>query len=284
MRMAYANDERCALVTGASRGIGREIALGPAAAGFRVGLACRSVEGAQRVVDAIDAAGGRAEVIPVDLASLRATRAAADAAATRFPRLDVLVNNAGAGQRGLTEDGFELAWQSNHLGHYLLTRLLLPSLSAAPAARVVNVASKEHLRPRDIDWEAVRRPSSPMRFSDPLRDYGVAKLAMVAFSRRLAELAPRHVHTYALHPGVVATDAYRDLPPLVVAIARRFMKTPAQGAATPLMCALSDEVAEHSGRYYSDEALAEPNPLVEDAAFRYEVWERSAAMVGLASG
>ena len=138
------------LITGANTGIGRVTAEALAERGARVILACRSEEKTRPVVDGILAAGGDARFIPLDLADLDSVRAAATKVLATDEPLHVLINNAGlAGLRGLTKQGFELIFGTNHLGHFLLTELLLPRLRKSAPARIVNVSSGSHYQAKE---------------------------------------------------------------------------------------------------------------------------------------
>ncbi len=154
---------RTALVTGANTGIGLVTARELARRGDRVLVACRSAEKAADAVAAIGAATGSSTVehLPLDLADLTSVRAAAADLLERGDPIDVLVANAGlAGQRGATAQGFELAFGTNHLGHFALVTALLPLVQAAPAAsRIVVVASESHEQAKAIPWDDVRRPT-----------------------------------------------------------------------------------------------------------------------------
>ncbi len=269
------------LVTGANTGIGRVTAEVLARRGGKVFLACRSEEKTRPVLEGIRAAGGRAEYLKLDLGSLASIRAAASAFLALGEPLHVLVNNAGlAGSRGLTKDGFELLFGTNHLGPFLFTNLLLPRLRESAAqggARIVNVSSKAHYEAKGIDWDVLRRPT---RTITSIREYEVSKLCNVLFTRELARgKAGEGVHSYALHPGVVASDIWRKIPWPVRPIMLRKMITVEQGAETSLYCATSPEVAAHDGRYYDhcrEKAAAHP---ADDAALARERWERSEAWV-----
>ncbi|MEZ4367465.1 MAG: SDR family oxidoreductase [Kofleriaceae bacterium] len=273
---------RTYVVTGANTGVGRVTAHELARLGAQVVLACRSEAKTTPVIDEIRATTGNAavEFVPLDLASLVSVRACAEALLARDLPIHGLINNAGlAGARGLTADGFELAFGTNHLGPYLLTRLLLDRLRASAPARVVNVASVAHRKARGIDWDAVRRPT---RSRTGLPEYQVSKLCNVLTSRALARrLEGTGVTTYALHPGVVATDVWRQVPAPVRWVMKRFMITPAQGARTQLWCATAPELADHSGRYYDAEREQAPSALAQDDALAEELWARSAELVGL---
>jgi retinol dehydrogenase-12 len=264
---------RVALVTGANTGIGRVTAEQLAARGVRVILACRSREKAQPVVDAIVASGGSAELVSLDLADLDSVRACAAELLARDEPLHLLVNNAGLAARGTTKQGFELTFGTNYLGHFLLTKLLLARLRASAPARIVNVASHTHYRAKAIDWEALRRPTASLL---NLHEYAVSKLCTVLFTKELARgKAGEGVRSYALHPGVVASDAFRRVPWPFVAIIKAFMISTAQGAQRSLYCATSPEVADDDGLYYEECKARAPNKLAEDEALAKELWARS---------
>ena len=267
-------DGTTVVITGASSGIGAATARALAARGAEVLLACRSESRAAPVLDELAAAGTPAlGVVPIDLGDLDAVRSAADVIAKRLPRFDVLINNAGVGgARGLTASGFELNFGTNHLGHFLLTTRLLDALGDGAPRRVVTVASKSHYQAKGIDFDAVRRPT---RSKTGMPEYAVSKLANVVFSQELGRrVAERGIHTYVLHPGVIASDIWRNVPWPLRPVMTRFMKSPEQGARTSVYCATSPEIADDTGRYYTDCAVKEPNAAVtpELAA---ELWSRS---------
>lgn len=277
--MARDLESRTLVITGANTGIGRTAALALGARGARLVLACRSEEKTRPVLDELKALGARASFVSLDLGDLDSVRAAADRLLALDVPIDVLLNNAGvAGQRGFTASGFELAFGANHVGHFLLTALVLPKLYAAGSARVVNVSSRSHYRAKTIDFDAVRAPT---RTVTGLPEYEVSKLANVLFTRELARrVAARGVHTYALHPGVVATDAWRRLPGPVAWIIKQFMISAEEGAATSLYCAVSPDVADATGRYYDACKERKPSKPALDDDLARELWSRSVEWTG----
>jgi dehydrogenase/reductase SDR family protein 13 len=194
----------------------------------------------------------------------------------------VLINNAGvAGGRGLTRDGFELTVGTNHLGPFLLTERLLPRLKEAPAARVVNVASMASRIPKYIDWEDFVRPAGGPR--DRYRRYGLSKLFNVMHARELARrLEGTGVTTSSLHPGVIASDVWRELPRPLQSVMKLFMGTNREGAEQVLHCALSPEVARSSGRFFHRFKELHPNPLAENDSLCDELYRRSESLVAQA--
>lgn len=267
---------RTFLVTGANTGIGRAAAEALAKMGGEVFLACRSEDKTRPVLDAIRADGGSAHFLPLDLADLSSVREAARTFLARDQPLHVLVNNAGlAGARGATRDGFELAFGTNHLGHFLLTTLLLPRLRESAPARIVNVSSNSHFQAKELPFDALR---SPTKSATGLPEYAVSKLCNVLFTKELARgRAGAGVTSYALHPGVIASDIWRTVPFFLRPIAKLFMRSVEEGAKTTLYCATSPEVADHDGRYYVDCRERRPSRLADDAALARELWERSEA-------
>lgn len=242
-------------------------------------LACRSPDKAAPVLAEISAQGqGGASFLALDLADLSQVRQAAAEFLKSGRPLQGLINNAGlAGQRGATRDGFELAFGVNHLGHYLLTRLLLPRVVESGPARIVNVSSKSHYQAKGIDWSVLQQPTRTVAGLD---EYSVSKLANVLFTKALVRrLNPAQVTTYSLHPGVVATDIWRRIPGPFRWVAKKFMITPEEGAKTTLYCA--NEGGLTNGGYFDACKERRPNKIATDEALQEELWRRSAAWVGL---
>jgi len=270
---------RTFLVTGGNTGIGRATATKLAGRGGRVYVACRSEEKGRVAVTDIAAATGNDGVtfLPLDLADLASVRHCAETFLALGEPLHVLINNAGVGgRRGLTKDGFELAFGVNHLGHFALTTALLDHLAASGPARVVNVASGSHYQAKGIDFDAVRQPTRSVT-GQP--EYAVSKLCNVLFTEELARrLEGTGVTAYALHPGVVASDIWRRVPwPIRPLIKLRMISTE-EGARTPVYCATSPEVAKVSGRFYDDCRERQPSRVATPELAR-QLWERSQSWV-----
>jgi NAD(P)-dependent dehydrogenase (short-subunit alcohol dehydrogenase family) len=266
---------RTFLVTGGNTGIGRATVTGLAARGGRVYVACRSEEKGQAAVASVVAATGNEAVcyLPLDLASLASVRQCAKEFLALGEPLHVLINNAGVGgQRGLTADGFELEFGVNHLGHFALTTALLDHLAASGPGRVVTVSSDAHFQARGVDFSVVRK-STVTRTA--MREYAVSKLCNVLFSAELARRADgRGVTSYALHPGVVASDIWRRVPWPVRPLIKMRMITPEEGAQTSLYCATSPELAQASGRYYDKCTELAPSPRATSDLARL-LWDLS---------
>jgi retinol dehydrogenase 12 len=272
---------RTFLVTGGNTGIGRATVTALAARGGRVWLTSRSAAAGEAAVAGIVAATGNDAVfyLPLDLADLDSVRACAAAFLALDEPLHVLVNNAGvAGRRGLTRQGFELMFGVNHLGHFALTSALLGRLTASAPARVVTVSSDAHYSAPGIDFSALRRPA---RGLTGLGEYAVSKLGNVLFSAELGRrTAGTGVRTYALHPGLVASDIWRRVPWPVRPLVTRRMLSVTEGARTSLYCATSDapEVALASGQFY-DRCAPRAASAVATPELAWVLWERSQAWI-----
>ncbi|MFZ4745035.1 MAG: SDR family oxidoreductase [Limnohabitans sp.] len=275
------NNEFCipgqvALITGGNIGIGRITAIELAKKGFQVVIAGRSLERTQPVLDHIKslAVDQPALFLPLDLASLASVRECARLFVQLNLPLHLLVNNAGvAGLKGLTKDGFEMTFGVNHLGHFLLTQLLLEKLKSSGPSRVVTVSSRAHKRAAGIDWDALCLPTSTWT---GIREYAVSKLANLLFSAELAKrIQGTSVSTYALHPGVVDTEIWRAFPDWARPLLRlRGFLTPEEGARTTLHCAMHAPQKE-SGLYYADCKPMQPSALGQSSELSAALWERS---------
>jgi len=273
---------RVAIVTGANSGIGKETAVALGKKGYKVFLACRSEARAAPVLAEINdhaSTEASAEFLALDLTSFESIRECVASFLAREIPLHALVNNAGIVARGTTQDGFELIFGVNHLGHFLLTHLLLDKLKASAPSRIVNVSSRSHYQAKSIDFEAVRQPTKSV---SGLHEYEVSKVANVLFTRELARrLAGSNVTSYAVHPGQVATNVWRRVPWPIRSIMKAFMITSAEGARGVIRAASSAEAATEDGLYYDKIKPADPSALAKDDALAEELWQRSAAWTGL---
>lgn len=280
-----AMDQFTSIVTGANTGLGRATARALAARGDRVIFACRSEAKAREAMAEVKAATGsdQLEFLALDLADLDQVRVAAASLLERGDPIHLLVANAGvAAQRGVTAQGFELAFGVNHLGHFLFVTELLPLLTAAsPApdgapARVVVVSSGSHRdAKRGIDLDAQRQPTAS--FSG-MPEYAVSKLANVLFVQEQARRVPaEQLYVVSLHPGnLIGTDVMRRVPKPLESLIKRFRPSAEEGAKTSVLCATSAEVLAHRGAYYSVLELEEPSALATPE-LGAELWRRSEA-------
>ncbi|HEU0032696.1 MAG TPA: SDR family oxidoreductase [Kofleriaceae bacterium] len=271
------------IITGANTGIGKITAKELARKGARVILACRSKDKTLPVIEEIKRETGndQLEYVQLDLGDLASVRRCAEELVARNIPFHGLVNNAGlGGHRGLTKDGFEIQFGTNHLGHYLFTRLLLDRLKQAGNARIINVSSKAHYGAKHIDWSALQKPTRSMT---AMREYSVSKLANVLFTKELARrLEGTGVTAYAVHPGVVATDVWRKLPNPARWIVKKFMITPERGAESSIFCATAPELENVTGRYYDVGGKEkQPNRVAEDPELARTLWTKSAEWTGL---
>lgn len=263
-----------AIVTGASSGIGRSAATQLAALGAGLILVGRSPEKYRAVQADLDDRGATHRLVPADLARLSSVVAAANMIAegsTNEGELILINNAATAGRRGVTDDGFELAFGVNYFAHFLLTFLLLRAKLGI--GRVVNVTSNAHYSTTRLD------PVMGMGKTRSLlgwREYSHSKAAMAAMSVELAERYPE-VTSVAVHPGVVATGLWRRLPQPLRTIATRRMAPPDVGAL-PLVRAATDRSLP-AGCYLAPEGLRDPSRAVQDQIGRRLLWDASTRWV-----
>lgn len=276
------------LITGGNTGIGKETAVDLARRGAKVILACRDMDRANKAAEEVRKRSGNVNVIvkKLDLASLQSVRQLAKDILASEERLDILINNAGvmACPKWQTEDGFEMQFGVNHLGHFLLTNCLLDLLKKSPPSRIVNVSSLAHERGQ-IYFDDIHQDKD----YNPWKSYSQSKLANVLFTRELAKrLQGTGVTTYSLHPGVIRTELGRHLWPTMPLWKRAIytplmflIKSPSEGAQTTIYCAVEESLQNESGLYYSDCApkTAAPQALDDEAAKK--LWNLSASMVGL---
>ncbi|WP_395692352.1 SDR family oxidoreductase [Nocardioides sp.] len=273
------------LVTGGTGGIGLATATGLAGLGARVGIVGRSATRGAAAADAVRSKvpSAQVDVFEADLsAQAEVRRLAAEVKAT-YSRLDVLVNNVGGywAHRHVTVDGLEHTFALNHLAPFLLTRELHDLLVASAPARAVTVSSGAQAMGR-IDLDDLQGERS----YNGQRAYNQSKLANVLFTYELARrLEGTGVTANVLHPGVVRTsfgheDSGRWMR-LMLPLVRPFMKTPDQGAATPIYLASSPDVDGVSGAYFANQQAKKSSNASYDRHLAHRLWEVSSTLVGI---
>lgn len=277
---------KTAVVTGATSGVGEETAFGLLRAGAHVVIVGRNEEKMKVTVDRlrVRSGSGSTDYVLADLSVMREVRAAANELHRRFPRIDILVNNAGGIflDRETTDEGFEKTFALNHLGVFLLTTLLLPTLERSAPSRIITVSSGGHV-------------IGKMHFDDlqltkgwgSFKAYAQAKLGSILFTRSLAKrLEGTGVTANVLHPGFVASN-FAKKSGVLGAIGHAFTKTfgmsPEKGARTSLHLAMSDEVATVSGEYFIGLKVRKPSAAARDDEQAKKLWEVSELLVRAAA-
>ncbi len=269
------------MVTGANSGIGKITALELAKQGATVTMVCRSRDRGEAASREITEMIGSAslELMVADLSSQAAIRRLAEEFQSKHDRLDVLVNNAGVfvRRRSMTQDGIETTFAVNHLAYFLLTNLLLDAIKRSASARIVNVSSRAHT-------------SATINFDDLQgeREYGSwsaycqSKLANIEFTYELARrVESSGVTVNCLHPGVVATGLFRNLPKILHLPLRIFLSTPEKGAETSVYLAASPEVEGVTGKYFANKRAVASSPESQNAENARRLWEVSERLTGL---
>jgi NAD(P)-dependent dehydrogenase (short-subunit alcohol dehydrogenase family) len=272
---------RICVVTGATRGIGRATAEGLARRGAKLILVCRRKEDGEAVSREI---GAKYSVIPdvvtADLSSQASIRRAAGDLQQRYPRLHVLINNAGVipRRREVTVDGLEMQLAVNHLAYFLLTNLLLPQLKAGAPSRIINVSSGAHTHAA-MDFDDLQAERS----YDPKEVYSRSKLANVLFTYELARrLQGTGVTANCLNPGVVATGMLADYMGVAPGegAASTFGAKPEEGAETSIYLASSAEVERVTGKYFERRQVRRSSRESYDEAPARRLWELSERLTG----
>ncbi len=275
-----------ALVTGATSGIGKAIAVGLARMGAEVAITARDEAKGKAALDEIrlDAPGAEMQLFLCDFGSLASIRALAAEVDRRLPRLQILVNNAGAmnQRRKTSADGLELTFAVNHLGYFLLTNLLLPKLEASAPARIISTASSAH-RAGKMDFDDLQSEKHYSAF----RVYGTSKLENILFTRELARrLAGTGVTANCFHPGGVRSGWGRNdsgFMSFLIGLGGPFLRTPEKAAETALYLAAAPELAGVSGRYFTNVHEAQPNRAAQSDDDARRLWEVSEKIAGLAA-
>lgn len=274
------------VVTGANSGIGKETALGLAQMGAHVVMVCRNPEKGKAALEDVrrDSGNPNVDLLLADMSSQASVRELAKQIHAKYPRLDVLINNAGggAGAGTLSVDGIEITIATNHLGAALLTFLLLDMLKASAPSRIVNVSSEAHKSTKEIDVNHL--PAVEPNFRSGIQAYGRSKLLMNAFTFALAQrLEGTGVTCNCLHPGVVATNIFgtpRGWLRVILTLMRPFMLDAKQGAVVSLWAATAPELANVSGKYFVKSKVAESSPLSRDPKVQAEIWQWTGKMTG----
>ncbi|XP_076051845.1 retinol dehydrogenase 13-like isoform X1 [Oratosquilla oratoria] len=268
------------IITGANTGIGRETAHEMARRKARVIMACRDLEKCKeaRKDIVLDTKNKKVACWVCDLASQESIRNFAKRVNEEESRLDILVNNAGVMrcEQSVTKEGIELQLGTNHMGHFLLTNLLLNKLKESAPSRIINVSSVAHTRGK-INFEDLNSANN----YDAADAYAQSKLANILFTLELAQrLKGTGVTSNAVHPGIVNTDLSRHMSiakSWIAAVFARpilwlFLKTPRQGAQTTIYAALSQDLQAVSGKYYSNQEETELSKDAQDMAAARRLW------------
>jgi NAD(P)-dependent dehydrogenase (short-subunit alcohol dehydrogenase family) len=272
------------LITGGTSGIGLAAAAALGALGAKLAIVARSEARARDAVAHIKAVAGsrtKVDVLLTELSSQASVRRLAGQALSRYARLDVLVNNAGAiyGTRQVSEEGIELSWAVNHLAPFLLTTLLLERLKRSAPARIITTSSdahqfRGHIRFDDLNAE---------RFYWGFGRYGETKLANILFTTELARrLHGTGVTANCFHPGIVATGFNQNngwLQSAIMSVVRPFSRTPKKGAETLVWLANSPDVADQNGIYFVDCQAAVPSFAAQDMDAARRLWKVSEEQV-----
>ncbi|KAF8984492.1 hypothetical protein BGZ46_007859 [Entomortierella lignicola] len=277
---------RIAIVTGGNTGLGFETVKALVEAGYTTIIACRNERRGQEAVDRIEEETGikrKAVVMSLDLSSLASVKAFSKEFSALFNHLDVLVNNAGMMDIpfGLTQEGFEMQFGVNHLGHYALTMELLPLLNKAPQGRIVVLSSNAMFSSSEINYNLLRSSKGYSR----LGHYSYSKLANVLFTkaldRRLKKIGSK-ITVNACHPGACSTELFRHnaFMNVLMVPAKIVCRTPLIGSMSSIYLALAPELENVSGEFFFDQIPRTPSAIALNEKSQEELWEKSVEYSG----
>ena len=274
------------LITGANSGIGKATATALAIQGANIVMLCRNKEKAEAAKKEIieKTKNNNIEIIIADVSNLNDVRRAAKEFLEKNTKLDVLINNAGLifGKRENSVDGIEATFATNHLGHFLLTNLLLDTIKNTPKARIIHLSSVAHTIAKP-NWDDIENKKK----YDFARVYAEAKLYTLMFSNELAKrLEGTGITSNAVHPGLVGSNfgaTSKNWYEYVVKLVQPFLISNEKGAATSIYLASSPEVEKISGKYFSKKKTTSPSNASQNKESWKKLWDISEKMVGLAS-
>jgi NAD(P)-dependent dehydrogenase (short-subunit alcohol dehydrogenase family) len=268
------------LITGANTGIGLETAVELAKLGATIIVGCRDEQRAKKAVQIIQQRANHTRIfypgVTLDLSSLTSVRDFAKAVKQKY-KIHTLINNAGVMMcpHALTTDGYEIQFGTNHLGHFLLTKIFLRDILMLKG-RVINVSSRAHTRISTLS--VLKNFTVAHEELTPEEIYGQSKIANILFTRELQKRFPKLI-TYSLHPGFVATELMRHFHPALFKIMQTIgpylTKNPLEGAQTTIFAMLVDPKQVPSGSYLSDCGITLEHPAAQVSCLQNELWEQS---------
>ena len=277
------------VITGATSGIGLAAAKELATRGANIGIVARNEAKANKIANQIKASTNESVTVDVflaDMASQASIRNVAADILASCPRVDILINNAGAlfQNHEITDEGIEMTWAVNHLGPFLLTRLLLNRLKESAPARIITTASHGHKMAKngidfnDLNAELLYRPLKKL-MGGPTFRYGQSKLANILFTKELGRhLDGTGVTSYCFDPGLVHTNFNQNngtLARLTMTFMNLFSRSPEKGAETMVWLAESDEITNYNGLYYVDKKIGIPSLAAQDWDVARSLWKVS---------
>lgn len=280
-------DGKVAIVTGANSGMGKETAISLARRGGKVYIACRDTQKGEDALKAIkkESKSSNVHFLQLDLASIESIKEFSRKFHSMESSLHILVNNAGvmAVPKGSTADGFEKHLGTNHLGHFLLTSLLLDLLKQSTPSRIIIISAFVH------KWGSINKDDLMGETSySKFKAYAQSKLANILFARELSKrLVGTGVTVNSCHPGVVVTGLIRQffdigmIKTVLEPVLRQFLQTSKEGAQTSIYLSVDPEVEKISGKYFGNLHEQEVSDDAKDDELACWLWKKSEELLSL---
>lgn len=278
--------DKICIITGANSGIGFYTALALARKGATIVMVCRNAEKAetakQEIIDKTQ--NKNITIFLADFSSLEESKRVGKEVASKYPKIDILINNAGfiaKGYREVTADGLEKTFAVNHMGYFIFTHFLLDAVKASPQGRIISVSSEAHRFVSNVDLTNLQLT----RGYTSLKAYGISKLCNIWFTRELARrIKDTNVTVNCVHPGAVATNFGTDSGPFfetLLKLGKMFLLTPQQGAETSIFLASNPEVSKVTGEYFSKSQIKKISRDARDDNKAKKLWDMSLEIAGL---
>jgi len=278
--------DKICIITGANSGIGFYTALALARKGATIVMVCRNAEKAetakQEIMDKTQ--NKKIAIFLADFSSLEESKRVGKEVAAKYPKIDILINNAGfiaKGYREVTADGLEKTFAVNHMGYFIFTHFLLDAVKASPQGRIISVSSEAHRFVSNVDLTNLQLT----RGYTSLKAYGISKLCNIWFTRELARrIKDTNVTVNCVHPGAVATNFGTDSGPFfetLLKLGKMFLLTPQQGAETSIFLASNPEVSKVTGEYFSKSQIKKISRDARDDNKAKKLWDMSLEIAGL---
>jgi NAD(P)-dependent dehydrogenase (short-subunit alcohol dehydrogenase family) len=272
-------DNKTCLITGCNGGIGKQAAIQLARQGFNIIMLVRDSDKSRLACEEIkrEAPSATVDLLFADLASMDSVKKAAEKIKTKYETIDILINNAGVLKRTFeqTPEGFEMTFAVNYLAPFLLTTELLPVITRSKQGRIVNVGSELYKR-----GNLAVNPLPGKDNYDGQKAYSTSKMLLLLFTQELAQrLDDENVSVNCLHPGVIATDVFRDFPVWLSKLLGLFIGKPSQGAKPIVHLATSAEVSQVSGAYFNKLKQSSIIAPAKKKSVAAKIWKDTVALL-----
>jgi len=273
------SNKKVCVITGSNSGIGKVAAIELAKQGYELAMLVRDSQKSKDALLEIQKSSGSNDVkiYPVNLSSQASINTAIEKIKNDYTAIDILINNAGVFKRSceLSDDGIEMTYAVNYFATFIITNELIPLLKKSQSARIINLSSALYKNGK----ASLENINCKGKFNGN-KVYADTKLLVILFTKELAlKLKDTNITVNSLHPGVVATDVFREFPKYVMTILSPFISSPEKGAKATIYLALSDKVTGVTGKYFHKTKQVKTIPLTQDKELSKSIWEKTISIL-----